>query len=240
MEERDRSFIRSEEGVKNPVLESMPDHFCRPNSLDRLAKLHQAVSPFPTSRTVANRDGVQTPGTQMTTDTPWSIIDDSHKYQPMEPFARSHFPCLILDRSPVIGLSAQSYLRTCFRIGEMFNGGVRCSSLGQDVVIELFARVMFSSREAGSTKQHFQFADLWHDRPPYPNGLLTNYKITGLAESESKVFLAEKEKMARCLGRFKRDLKNSVWVLHLINIRETDWEEIRWTKEIVDHELVKT
>ena len=102
-------------------------------------------------------------------------------------------------------------------------------------MIELFARVTFSSRETGSTKQHFQFADLWHDRPPYPNGILANYKTTGLAEIESKVFLHENGKMARCLGRFKRDAKNSVWVLHIVNIRETDWEEIRWTKEIVSH-----
>ena len=110
---------------------------------------------------------------------------------------------------------------------------MRCSSLAQDVITELFARVIFSFRETNSTKQHFKFADLWHDRPPYPNGVLANYKTSGLAESESKVFLAENGKMARCVGRFKRDLKTCTWVLLIINIRETDWEEISWTKEIV-------
>jgi len=39
--------------------------------------------------------------------------------------------------------------------------------------------------------------------------------------------------MARALGRFKRDARNACWILHIINIRETDWEEIKWTKRIV-------
>jgi hypothetical protein len=40
--------------------------------------------------------------------------------------------------------------------------------------------------------------------------------------------------MARCLGRLKRDPRNpAAWLFHIINIRETDWEEIRWTKRIV-------
>jgi hypothetical protein len=121
----------------------------------------------------------------------------------------------------------------------MFKEGARCASVGQDAVIELFARVKCSSREAGSTKQYFQFADLWHDRPPYPNGLLANYRTTAVAEGESKVFLSENGKMARCLGRFTRDWKNHGWQLYIINIRETDWEEIRWTKLIVGHAEVK-
>lgn len=163
------------------------------------------------------------------------VADDSNEYKKPRPFARPPFPQLTLDRCPVVGLSAQSFLRVCFRIGEMYREGARCHELGLDAVIELFARVDFSSRESGSIKQHFKFLDLWHDRPPFATGVLASYKTTGLAESESKVFLnGEGGKMARCLGKLKRDAKsNTGWLLQLINIRETDWEEIGWTRSIV-------
>lgn len=156
-------------------------------------------------------------------------------HEPLQSFARPDFPDTVRDRCPVIGLSGQNFLRTCFKIGEMFKEGKRCSSFGQDAIIELFARVTFSSREAGTTKQYFVFADLWRDNPPFPEGMLMNYKTTGLADTESKAFVdAGEPKMARCLGRLKRDAKNATgWLLHIITIRETDWEEIRYTKKAV-------
>lgn len=166
-------------------------------------------------------------------------LDDSHEYLPLEPFARPKFPPLVQDRCPVNGLSSQTILRVCFRIGEMLKEGGRCSALGQDAIVELFARVSFSSREPGTSKQHFQFVDLFHDRPPFAKGILANFKTTGLGESESKVFIESSETlMARCLGRLKKDVKNGAWLLHIINVRVTDWEEIRWTKRIVcgEHE----
>ncbi|KAG9246629.1 hypothetical protein BJ878DRAFT_387015, partial [Calycina marina] len=150
------------------------------------------------------------------------------------PFIRPPFPSLVMDRCPINGLCAQSFLRTCFRIGEMYQAGSKCAAQKLDAIIELFARVNFSSREPGTSKQHFQFMDLWHDRAPYPNGILSSYRTSGLAESESRIFLSrDDKKMARVLGRLKRDIKNASWVLHIINIRPTDWEEIRWTKRII-------
>ncbi|RAL67323.1 hypothetical protein DID88_008083 [Monilinia fructigena] len=161
-------------------------------------------------------------------------LDDSHEYLSLVPFARPKFPSLVQDRCPVNGFSAQTILRVCFRIGEMLKEGGRCNALGQDAIIELYARVNFSSRESGTTKQHFQFSDLFHDRPPFAKGILSNFKATGLAESESKVFIESNETlMARCLGRVKKDVKNGAWLLHIINIRVTDWEELRWTKKII-------
>ncbi|TGO32044.1 hypothetical protein BHYA_0362g00060 [Botrytis hyacinthi] len=161
-------------------------------------------------------------------------LDDSHEYLPLAPFARPKFPQIVQDRCPINGLSSQTILRVCFRIGEMLKEGGRCNALGQDAIIELFARVNFSSREPGTTKQHFQFADLFHDRPPFAQGILANFKTTGLAESESRTFIESSESlMARCLGRVKKDVKNGSWLLHIINVRVTDWEEIRWTKRIV-------
>ena len=228
-EEEEWSFNQSNERRET---ENTSDRFRNPSTATTTRAKSLQVLPSPAGRSGADHPNTRTPS-QKTTDASWSIIDDCHEYEPMQPFARPDFPGLVLDRSPVVGLSSQTYLRTCFRIGEMYKEGIRRASLGQDAVIELFCRVTFSSRELGSTKQHFQFSDLWHDRPPYSNGLLANYKTTELANSESKAFLDDSGTMARCLGRFNRDLKNSTWLLHIINIRETDWEEIRWTREVV-------
>ncbi|PQE25402.1 hypothetical protein CJF30_00000109 [Rutstroemia sp. NJR-2017a BBW] len=168
-----------------------------------------------------------------------SCIDDSHEYLPLPPFARPPFPMLVRDRCPVDGLTAKTFLRVCFRIGEMLKEGGRCNALDQDAIIELFARVTFSSREFGTTKQHFQFADLFHDRPPFAKGILAHFNPTKLVDAESRVFLESGQPlMARCLGSLKKDLKSGGWLLHIINIRVTDWEEIGWTKRIVsaDHD----
>lgn len=167
--------------------------------------------------------------------------DGRYEREELKPFARPAFPNVIPDRSPVVGLSARSFLRVCFRIGEMYREGARCNALGIDAIIELFARVGFSSREPSSIKQHFQFLDLWHDRPPLAAGILANYKSTSLAEGESKIFLeGPSGKMVRCLGRLKRNARHHMgWILNIINIRETDWEEIIWTRRIVsgDHSM---
>jgi hypothetical protein len=241
-EEEDRSFNCSNEGTEETDVQIAPGPLSEQQRLSQASKAieHRPLSspgPFAKSHTHA----AQPPATQCTSESVWLMWDDSHEYEPLKPFARSDFPVLIRDRCPVIGLSAQSFLRTCFRIGEMLKEGARCHSFGQIAVIELFARVTFSAREAGTTKQHFQFADLWHDRPPFPNGVLINYKTTGLAESESKRFIGAEGRIARCLGRLKRDAKNATgWLLHIITIREADWEEVRWTKRIVSAGLVKS
>lgn len=165
------------------------------------------------------------------------ILDDSHEYYPLERFARPEFPGIVRDRCPIVGVSAQSFLRVCFRIGELFKEGARCNAAGQDAVIELFARVNFSSREAGTTKQHFRFMDLWSEHPPFPTGILSNFKTSSLADSESLFFVDDmgKGEMVRCLGRLKKEKKSDTgWIFDIINVRGTDWEEIRWTKIIVD------
>lgn len=39
-------------------------------------------------------------------------------------------------------------------------------------------------------------------------------------------------KLVRCLGKLKRVVDEG-WVLHLLQIRESDWEEVEWTKRII-------
>lgn len=243
-EGEDWTFIRSGYVVEDPEVQVLSEPLPDPHRriTDQTENRHCLSSPEPHSH--APYSATTTPASITQTDSAsmmW-MLDDSHEYKPLQPFARPDFPILILDRSPITGLCAQTFLRVCFRIGELFKEGARCEALKQDAVIELFARVTFSSREPGTTKQHFQFADLWHDRPPFPNGILANYKTAGLAESESKAFLgADEGTMARCLGRLKRDSKSGTgWMLHIITIRTTDWEEIKWTKRIVSADLVKS
>jgi hypothetical protein len=244
-EEEDWDFLPSDHVDEEGGVQVISGHFPGPlqNTIVDGTEGRELSSPGSQARAHPS-DSVTTPAsaTQMDLALIMWILDDRHEYKPLLPFARPDFPTLTRDRSPVTGVSAQTFLRVCFRIGEMFKEGARCEALKQDAVVELFARVAFSSREPGSTKQHFQFADLWHDRPPFPNGVLANYKTTGLVESECKVFLgADEGRLTRCLGRLKRDSKSATgWMLHIINIRTTAWEEIKWTKRIVSAGLLKS
>ncbi|KAI9054373.1 hypothetical protein LZ554_001536 [Drepanopeziza brunnea f. sp. 'monogermtubi'] len=240
MYEEDWSFIRSN-NVDNSNAPPISDRAIDRHSAVSAGQVLKRIIPLgPQKRPLPSTSAKTQQATQK------SIlgltIDDSHDYEPLKPFARPDFPDPVADRCPITGVSPQYILRVCFRVGEMFKEGARCDALKQDVVIELFAKVTFSSREQGTTKQHFQFADLWHDRPPFPNGILPNYKGTELVESESRIFVdAGKHMMARCIGRLKRDKKMVTgWLLDIINIRPTDWEEIKWTKRIVSAGLVKS
>ncbi|KAG4434511.1 hypothetical protein IFR05_010016 [Cadophora sp. M221] len=238
--EEDWSFIRSNDNVKNAEIPIEADPTSDQENINP-DKVVKSAIPLGPQRQRKRSTYAKIP-TATQSSTPQEIVlDDSHDYEPLQPFARPDFPSLVLDRCPILGVTAGSFLRVCFRVGEMFREGARCNALKQDAVIELFARVTFSSREPGTTKQHFQFADLWHDRPPFPNAILGNYKTSGLAESESRVFIgAEKHTMARCIGRLKKNTKNANgWFIEIINIRPTDWEEVKWTKRIVSAGLVK-
>ncbi|OBT77581.1 hypothetical protein VF21_04564 [Pseudogymnoascus sp. 05NY08] len=167
---------------------------------------------------------------------PSSENDDSHEYTPLTPFARSPFPEKVSNGSLIPGLTTCTVLRTCFRIGECIRAGSFCNRLNQDAIIELFCRVTFSSREDGTHKQIFQFADIFHNGPPFVNGVLANYRVSALQERESRELLAgnrEELGMVRCLGRLKAQVGGNGWMLHLDNIRKSDWEEVRWTRRIV-------
>jgi hypothetical protein len=95
-------------------------------------------------------------------------------------------------------------------------------------------------------KQHFQFKDLFHDRPPFQTGILENYKVCALQDTESRELLNEvggdrddRGRMVRCLGRLKREVVGTRWVFHVMSIRTTDWEEVGWTKRVAGAGMVK-
>ncbi len=152
-----------------------------------------------------------------------------------KPFVRPPFPKRIRDRSPVSGLSAKTLLRTCFRVGEALNAGSAAARNGQDVLVELYARVNFSYREAEGWKQHFQFSDLFHDRPPFLNGVYEKWRGVGLWDYDSSLFLGNdaKGRMCRCVGRIKRDDKTNAWILVVLNIWAAVWDDVAFVRGIV-------
>ncbi len=152
------------------------------------------------------------------------------------PFLRPPFPELIRDRSPILGLSNRTVLRTCFRIGEALNAAAVASRVNTDAIVELYARVVSSEREnEGGLKQFFQFGDLFTDKPPYLSATYSLWKGVGLWNLDSKVFLgkAGKGKLARIMGRIKRRDKGGGCEMTIMSIWEVDWEDVGAAKGIV-------
>jgi hypothetical protein len=148
-----------------------------------------------------------------------------------EPIARSPFPSHVNDRSPIIGLTSYTLLRVCFRIGEAINQCSWASKSGKRVTVELYARILDSTRD--DHQQHFTFCDLYHARPPYIRAKYNAviWKHVPLFDYDSKRLLQE-GKMCRCIGTMKRDEKE--WNMTIVNIWEATWEDVEWSKGIVD------
>ncbi|KAL8657021.1 MAG: hypothetical protein Q9226_002327 [Calogaya cf. arnoldii] len=186
-------------------------------------KLAATASPSPVVSTSASAK--QRPTSQK--DIPHEVSFDESG-API-PFIRPVFPDPIRDRSPVLGLSSRTLLRTCFRIGEALNAGSTALRTRKDAVIELYARVNYSERPAGSVKQHFHFADIFSpEKPPFLKGTYGLWKGVGLWDLDSKVFLGEKGKgkMARVVGRIGREEKTRGLEMTVLSIWEVDWEDV--------------
>jgi hypothetical protein len=148
----------------------------------------------------------------------------------MKPIVRSPFPTPVRDRSPVIGLTPNTLLRTCFRIGEAINAGCGAVKSGKSVLLELYARVLSSERT--DLKQHFIFCDLFHSKPPYINAeyAASIWAANQLFEYDSRR-LMRLNSIVRCVGKMKRDGKG--WVLTVLNAWEATPEDVRWVEGIV-------
>jgi hypothetical protein len=148
-----------------------------------------------------------------------------------KPIVRPPFPETVRDRSPIIGLSSNSLLRTCFRIGEVINQSCQASKSGKHMVFELYARIFASERT--DTEQHFTFCDLFHAKPPHIKGVYNAAIWTSvqLFEYDSRRLLKQ-GRMCRCIGTMKRVEKE--WVMTVLNIWEATWEDIEWVEGIVN------
>lgn len=162
-----------------------------------------------------------------------SGLEESSGKNWLRPVTRPPFPERTRDRSSIIGLSASMVLRTCFRVGEAINVGCQAVRVGRTVVIELYARVTSSWREQNGVRQHFVFADLFHNRPPYVNGMYELWKGAELWDYDSQRFLdpSDSTKMCRCIGKMKRE--DHKWKLTILNIWEATWEDIEYVKGVV-------
>jgi hypothetical protein len=148
-------------------------------------------------------------------------------------FVRPRPPPPVRDRSPIIGVSASSNLRVCFRIGEAIKFGHAAINTNQTVVFELYARVAFSEREAAGVKQHFEFWDIFHDKPPYVAGHYDLWKGNDLWDYESGQFLEvnDEKKFCRCICRPKK--VDDKLTLMILNIWESSWDDVEYVKGIV-------
>ncbi len=156
------------------------------------------------------------------------------------PFIRPPFPKAVRDRSPILGLNNRTVLRTCFRIGEALNAAAVASRTNIDAIIELYARVVTSSRESkGAHKQLFQFGDLFTDKPPYLVATYALWKGVELWDCDSKGLVGEqgREKMVRALGRIKRKEpvqgRRPEVEMVVLSIWEVDWEDVGMAKGVV-------
>ncbi|MCJ1239109.1 hypothetical protein MMC14_007102 [Varicellaria rhodocarpa] len=169
------------------------------------------------------------------THLPRPLTSTNQKFKPI-PFARPAFPIAVRDRSPIVGLSRAPSLRLCFRIGEALNAGCAGARHNIDIVIELYARVTYSERDSDGIKQHFQFADLFtSERPPFLNGSYSVWKGVELWDHDSKAFLGAKGigKIARIVGKIKRDDKNKSWKLMILSIWKATWDDVNYAKGVI-------
>lgn len=159
-----------------------------------------------------------------------------NKQSSQVPIVRPPFPVKVKDRSVVVGFSSKTMMRTCFRIGELLNTSAKCAREKQDVFLELFARVIYSSRENAARVQHFQLRDLFTDRQPFLSGVFKDWKSGGPVDQQSSVFLGPrgKDKLCRCLCKLIDDKKAVIGRSAMIlSIRETTWDEVQWALRVV-------
>lgn len=170
---------------------------------------------------------------KLPTEIPW-MISFGMDGNPI-PFIRPSFPKLIRDRSPILGLTPRMFLRTCFRIGEALNAASAASRSKADAIIELYARVNCSDRELGGLKQNFHFSDLFApEKPPFLKGAYGLWRGVELWDLDSKAFLGKqgRGKMARALGRIKREERSQKWEMTILSVWPVDWDDLGIAKGI--------
>jgi hypothetical protein len=156
---------------------------------------------------------------------------DIDRNEQRKPIVRPVFPSQVRDRSPIVGLTPNTLLRTCFRIGEAINTGRGAIKEGKTVILELYARVLYSKRY--NNKQRFVFCDLYHTNAPYINAVYdAAIWEAGSQFNYDSARLLQEMKMCRCIGKMKKE--GGEWVLVLSSVWEASWEDIAWVEGIVN------
>ncbi|KAF3053600.1 hypothetical protein E8E11_003859 [Didymella keratinophila] len=148
-----------------------------------------------------------------------------------KPIVRAPFPTAVRDRSPIIGMSSNTVLRSCFRVGEAISQSCHAVKAGSNILIELYARVLNSERD--DLQQRFTFCDLFHAKPPYISATYAAaiWKSVQLFEYDS-ARLMQQGRICRCIGTMERNGKD--WTMTVLNIWEAAWDDVRWVEGIVN------
>lgn len=157
----------------------------------------------------------------------FSTTDNIPQDVSRRPISRKPFQAQVTDRPLVMGLSTNSILRTCFRVGEALNAGCQAARLGHNVVLELYARVQSAKCESGAAKQHLVLADLYHDNPPFISAVFESRKGMSLSEKESAGLLDASQlgRMCRVVGAMQRE-PGGKWVMMVRKMHEVGWEDV--------------
>lgn len=170
----------------------------------------------------------------MTTADEGAIEERRSASQGSKAIVRKAFPRSILDRSSIAGASNATLLRTCFRLGEALNTGSQAVRTNSNVIIELYARVTSSWRERSpGRKQHFVFADIYHDKPPHLEGTFELFNQATLWDLDSQAFLGTSTTgtLCRAIVRMKRNPQQK-WRLEILSIWEATWEDVEFAAGI--------
>ncbi|KAF4986424.1 hypothetical protein FGRMN_10849 [Fusarium graminum] len=86
--------------------------------------------------------------------------------------SRSSAPTKSQSPAMIVGQALLKPFKTFFDLGELLDAKAKMFRNQPEVTFELFARVVYSSRENFHKKQYFRFRSLLKDCPPYINGAL--------------------------------------------------------------------
>ncbi|KXJ86324.1 hypothetical protein Micbo1qcDRAFT_36262 [Microdochium bolleyi] len=182
------------------------------------------------------------PDTKATTGSAQSIgtsPETEHKDEfALSPFIRPPFPDIASSKVQVPGVSGQTVLRTCFRVGEMISQTAKCHTQQQDVVFEIYARVKQSERKTTTKIQHFSLTDLFKTQPPYPRASLAGWRAASDLDQQAADFLGSSGvlKLYWCLCRPVRDPRSTVgWTYTILSIKTVTWAHIQQAKDVLFH-----
>lgn len=150
----------------------------------------------------------------------------------LSPFRKHSFPGKVRDRPSALGFSSRALLRVCFRVKELVHATFRCHSRDQELIIEIYARVTYSSRDPLVKRQCFQFRDLSKDKQSFPSGTLSGWRPGSLVDRQSLRLMGNRTpQLCWILSKTRLDSKGFVGLaLDVINVRETNWDQIRLAK----------
>lgn len=131
--------------------------------------------------------------------------------------------------------------KTFFDLQELVDTKTQMFRNQPDITFELFARVIYSSRENFYKKQYFRFQSLLKNGPPYINGALLAWEVGSPLDCAAQELLKAQASRMKCFCRCKlrSDPRSEIgWGISVLEIRPTTWKEIQGTMDVLGrHDL---